>query len=128
MKPSEFFIVGLVYIIGVTLTYAIIATLGVGDVSLSLVVGSILGAQIGAVLYHRRETAAAPFSVKASVGLLMAVLCVIQSLLFQVVWGWQKYPEVSIPIGAVGTFVFPFLLYGTMQKAMAKAKTRERAE
>jgi hypothetical protein len=124
MKPSELFIVGLAYIIGVTLTYAILAALRVDDMNLALAMGAILGTQIGALLYHRRESAAAPFRVKASVGLLMATLCVIQSLLFQAVWGWLKYPEVSIPIGAVGTFVGPFVLYGTMQKALAKAGER----
>ena len=110
------------------MTYAIIVALGVGDVNLALVIGSILGALIGALLYHRRESATAPFSVKASVGLLMVILCVIQSLIFQALWGWQKFPEVSIPIAAVGSFVFPFVLYGTMQKAMVKAKAGERAE
>ena len=110
------------------MTYAIIATLHVGDVNLSLVIGSILGALIGALLYHRRESATAPFAVKASVGLSMAILCVIQSLLFQALWGWQKFPEVSIPIGAVGSFVFPFVLYGTIQKAMVKEKAGKRAK
>jgi hypothetical protein len=110
------------------LTYAIIATLHVGDVNLALVIGSILGAGIGALLYHRRESATAPFSVKASVGLLMALLCVTLSLLFQALWGWQKFPEVSIPIGAVGTFVLPFVLYGTIQKGMVKAKESKRAK
>jgi hypothetical protein len=121
-------IVGLVYIVGVSLTYAIIATLHVGDVNISLVTGSVLGAVIGALLYHRRESATAPFSVKASVGLLMAILCVIQSLLFQALWGWQKFPEVSIPIGAVGSFLFPFVLYGTIQKALVKAKEGKRTK
>lgn len=127
MKSTELFIVGLVYSVGVTLAYAILAAFH-DDMNIALGLGAILGAQIGALLYHRRESAAAPFPVKASVGLLMAILCVIQSLLFQVLWGWLKYPEISIPIAAVGTFVFPFLLYGTMQKGMAKAKTRERAK
>lgn len=110
------------------MTYAIIAALHVGDVNISLVVGSIIGAEIAALLYHRRESATAPFSVKASVGLLMAVLCVIQSLLFQSLWGWQKFPEISIPIGAVGGFVFPFVLYGAMQKAIVKSKASKRPE
>jgi hypothetical protein len=128
VKPSELFIVGLVYIVVVTLAYAILAALGVGDMNLALAMGAILGTQIGAWLYHRREPAAAPFSVKATVGLLMAVLCVAQSLLFQTLWGWLKYPEVSVPIGAVGTFAVPFVLYGTMQKALVKAKASGRDE
>lgn len=128
IKLSELFIVGLAYIIGVTLAYAVLSALGSADMNLALVMGAILGTEIGAWLYHRRVPAAAPFSVKASVGLLMAILCVFQSLLFQTLWGWLKYPEVSIPIGAVGTFVFPFVLYGTMRKALAKAKAANRAE
>ena len=110
------------------MTYAIISALHVGDVNISLVMGSILGALSGAVLYHRRESAAAPFKVKASVGLLMALLCVAQSLLFQSLWGWQKSPEVSIPIGAVGSFVFPFVLFGIVQQAMVKAGAGGRAK
>lgn len=128
IKPSELSIVGLAYIAGVALTYAIIAAIRVGDVNISLVIGSVLGSVIGASLYHRRESAPASFSVKASVGLLMAVLCVAQSLLFQSLWGWQKFPEVSTPIGAVGSFVFPFVLYGTIQKATVKAKEGKRAK
>jgi hypothetical protein len=128
MKPSELFIVGLVYIVGVTLSYAILDALGTDDMNLALALGAILGTQSGAWLYHRREPAAAPFSVKASVGMLMAILCVMLSLLFQSLWGWLKYPEVSIPIGAAGTFVGPFVLYGTMQKALVKAKANKRTE
>lgn len=127
MKPSELFIVGLAYVVGVTVAYAVIGAFD-GDMNLALGMGAILGTQIGALLYHRREPAAAPFSVKASVGLLMAVLCVLQSLLFQALWGWLEYPELSIPIGAVGTFVFPFVLYGTMQKAMVKPQAGKRNE
>lgn len=127
MKPSELFIVGVVYIIGVTLAYIILAALD-GDMNLALGMGAILGTQIGAWLYHRRVSATAPFSVKASVGLLMAILCVLQSLLFQAMWGWLSYPEVSIPIGAVGTFVFPFVLYGTMQKVLVTAKAGKRGK
>ena len=125
MKPSELFIVGLAYVIGVTLAYAIIAAFD-GDMNIALGMGAILGTQIGAWLYHRRESAAAPSSVKASVGLLMAALCVLQSLLFQALWGWLKYPEISIPIGALGAFVFPFVLYGTMQKAFVKTEAGKR--
>ena len=128
MKLPELLVVGLVYIIGVTLAYAVISAFNVGDPNLSLGLGAVVGTQIGAWLYHRREPAAAPFPVKASAGLLMSSLCVIQSLLFQALWGWQKFPEVAIPISAVGTFVFPFVLYGTMQKALAKAKEGKRAE
>ncbi len=127
MKPSELFIVGIVYIIGVTLAYVILTALG-GDMNLALGMGAILGTQIGAWLYHRRVSATAPFSVKASAGLLMAILCVLQSLLFQAMWRWLRYPEVSIPIGAVGTFVFPFVLYGTMQKALVTAKAGKRGK
>ena len=122
MKPGELLIVGLAYVIGVSLAYAIIASFD-GDMNIALGIGALLGAEIGAWLYHRRESAAAPFVVKASVGGLMAILCVLQSILFQALWEWLKYPEVSIPIAAVGTFGFPFALFGTMQKAMLKTKT-----
>ena len=128
MKPSELFIVGLAYLIGVTLAYAALTALGAEDMNLALVMGAVLGSQSGGWLYHRREPAAAPFSAKASVGVLTAVLCVTLSLLFQSLCGWLRHPEVSIPIGAVGTFAGPFVLFGTMQKALAKAKAAKQAE
>lgn len=128
MKSSELFIVGLAYVVGVTLIYAILTVLHIGDMNFALAMGAILGAQTGAWLYHRRESASAPLSVKAPVGLLMAILCVLQSLLFQALWGWLEYPEISIPIGAVGTFVAPFVFYGTMQKALVKSKSGERTK
>ena len=127
MKPSELFIVGLVYVVGVTLAYPVLTAFGADDMNLALALGAIVGAQTGAWLYHRREPAAAPFSVKASVGMVTAALCVTLSLLFQTLWGWLQAPEVSIPIGAVGTFVGPFVLFGTMQKALGKAKAGRRA-
>ena len=124
MKPSELLIVALVHIAGVTFTYLILSNSQPQNTDFSLGLGAILGSEIGAALYHRREPSTAPFSVKASVGLLMVILCVIQGLLFQALWGWFKYPAISIPIGAVGTFVGPFLLFGTMQKAMTKGRAR----
>lgn len=125
MKPSELLIVAMVYVTSVTLCYLVLSSLQPQNMEFSLFLGAFLGSQIGAVIYHRRESAIAPFSVKASVGLLMAFLCVIQGLLFQALWGWLRYPEISISIGAVASFITPFLFYGTMQKAMMKVKAKQ---
>lgn len=125
MKPSELLIVALVYVAGVTLAYLILSNSQPQNVEFSLMLGAFLGSETGAVLYHRRESCTAPFSVKASVGLLMSVLCVVQGLLFQALWDWLLYPAISISIGAVGTFIGPFLFYGTMQRAMSKARTKQ---
>ena len=124
MKPSELLIVALVYVATVTVAYLVVSAYQPENMEFSLCLGAIVGSEIAAVLYHRRESATAPFSVKASVGLLMAFLCVVQGGLFQVLWGWFRYPEISISIGAIGTFIGPFLFYGIMQKAMIKSKAR----
>lgn len=125
MKSSELLIVALVYVATVTLAYLVLYSVQPQNVEFSLCLGAIVGSEIGAVLYHKRESATASFSVKASVGLLMAFLCVLQGLLFQALWGWLRYPEISLSIGAVGTFIGPFLFYGIMQKAMVKAKAKQ---
>ncbi|HKS08910.1 MAG TPA: hypothetical protein VJS13_05135 [Pyrinomonadaceae bacterium] len=124
MKISELLIVALVYVASVTVAYLVLSSYQPQSVDFALGLGAIVGSEIAAVLYHRRESATAPFSVKATVGLLMAFLCVIQGGLFQVLWGWFKYPEISISIGAVGTFIGPFLFYGIMQNAMNKSKAK----
>lgn len=124
MKPSELLIVALVYVSGVTLAYFLLSSSQPQNMDFSLWLGAFLGSEIGAILYHRRESSIAPFSVKASVGLVMVILCVIQGFLFQALWDWFKYPAISISIAAVGTFVGPFLFYGTMQRAMSKVRAK----
>ena len=122
MRAWELAVVGVVHVAGLTLAGLIMAALGKGDPGLALVIAAIVGAQTAALLYHRREPDPAPFAVKAVAGVLMAVLASAASLVAQARWTWMTCPEIVITIGATGTFIFPFVLFGSMRKALAKGR------
>jgi hypothetical protein len=122
LRAWELAIVGVVHLLGLTLAALIMAAVGKGDPGLALVLAAIVGSQTAALLYHRREPDPAPFGVKAEAGALMAVLAAAASLVAQARWAWMTYPEIVITIGATGSFIFPFVLFGSMRKALARGK------
>lgn len=87
---------------------------------LALVVAAITGTFTGAFLYHRTETISASFSEKAAVGGVMAIICVVETLVAQSLWHIMDMPEVEIPISAIGTFVFPFVLFKPFEKSLRR--------
>ena len=117
MKRWELAVVAGAHLVVLCVAAGIMSAMGRGDPGLALVMAAIVGTQTAGFLYYRRETGAAPFSVKATVGVVMSALAVGVSVLAHLAWGWINLPEVVIPIGALGTFVFPLVLFGSMRNA-----------
>ncbi len=115
MKFVEMLIVTASYVVGVSVTYVIVLLLKRGDPTIALIVGAAAGTFVGSYLYSRREPVLAGLNVKAKFGLLLAGVCLAQSLLFQAVWHWISRPEPTIAMAVAGTFVFPIALFGTME-------------
>jgi hypothetical protein len=85
-----------------------------------MVAAAIVASQVGAVLWHRRDPSAAERSVKLGLGAVLSVTAVAFSLIFQATSGWLTYPEVVVPIAAIGCFAFPFAVVGPIWKSLPK--------
>jgi hypothetical protein len=125
MRPKDLVFAGLAQIAVLSIGAGVVIGFRVGEPSLALVVGAIVGTQTGALLYHGRNREPAPVSVKAATGAVLAVVCVIAGVLIQAISGWMIHPDIVIPIGALGSFAFPFVLFGTMQKAITGGRKKQ---
>ena len=92
----------------------------VGDASLALIIGAIFGTQVAAIQYHRRIPDPAPAKVKATAGIVLAVMAIFAGVISQFMLEWMPLPEVTLPIAAIGSFIFPFVLFNSMQKVNGK--------
>jgi hypothetical protein len=122
MHPKDLVFAGLVQLATLATAAGIIIGFRVAEPGLALIVSAVAGTQTAAWLYQRRKKSPAPLSAMATTGALLAVLCLLATTLIQVVSRWMTYPEIVIPIGAVGSFASPFVLFGTVQRALAGGK------
>src|SRR5262249_4260849 len=110
------------FTVGAVVTYLVIRLLQSDMTFLSLVIGAVVGTQAGLIMYHRQPGASLTSQLKLRLGVVVAITGVVLSLIMQATIRWFRFPEVSIPIGAVGCFVFPFVLSDTLWKALEKGK------
>ena len=112
--------------IGVALiTYGVIRMVGWDATDFALLAGAIIATQVGTWLWHREAPHAPERSVKMALGMLLSVTAVVFAVVFQAISGWLEYPEIVIPIAAIGCFAFPFLAVGSLWKAFSAGKASE---
>lgn len=128
MKPNELLIAAMIHLAAFSIAAAVISIFRVSDPGLALVIGACCGSAVAAMLYHRRVKEHASFAIKASVGGILSGTAVLAGLLSQCILHWMAYPEVVIPISAVGSFAFPWAIFGTMQKAYATKQSHHKAD
>jgi len=122
MKATNLAISAAVLVAGVAITCTILRVCNLGHEGVASVVGAILGCEVAVVLHHRQPGSTLSMKVKAQVGAVLAITSLAVSAVLQLAAHWEEYPEVVMPITAVGCFVFPFVICGTMWNAMEKAK------
>ena len=115
MKAWEMAVVSAAYLIGAAATFLALHLLWRGDAVLAFIVAATVGTTAGAWLYSRRTHKIAGVKVKATVGVVLSMLCLAVGLIGQVVWSWMGDPYTRISICVAGTFVFPIVLFGTME-------------
>ena len=115
MKAWEMAVVSALYLIAAAATFLTLRLLWRGDAVLSFIVAATVGTTAGAWLYSRRLHKIAGFRVKAEVGALLAGLCLAVGLTGQVAWSWMGDPYTRMSICVAGTFVYPIVLFGTME-------------
>ena len=121
MKTIGVAVTSVTFVVGALVTYLVVHLLQSDMTFLSLVVGAIVGTQAGLIMHHRQAGASLTSQVKIRLGGIVAVTGVILSLIMQATVHWFRLPEVSIPIGGIGCFVFPFVLSDTLWKALEKS-------
>lgn len=110
------------FFVGAAITFAVIRLMEADHPELAFIVGAILGTELAALVHHRQEGTTNSFATKATVGLALAVAAVVVGITLHLMANPFHYPEISIPMAAVGSFVFPFVLFDTMWNALSKPK------
>jgi hypothetical protein len=120
MKAKELVWTALAYVVSIAVGIPLLWKFWPGHVELAWALAAIVGTNVAAMFYHRRLAEKAPLSAKAVAGAVLAACAVPTGLLAHVLLHPFKFVEVSIPIATIGSFVFPFVLFGTMQQAYSK--------
>lgn len=111
MRASQLVVVAAVAAAVAALAYAVIAAVRYDGVTLAFVMAAISGSYTAAILHHRAGGSARPaMAIKAQVGAVLAVTCAAVAVALMLLFHPFQFPEVQIPIAAVGSFVFPLVL------------------
>jgi hypothetical protein len=108
---------------GWAVTLAVIDLIDAGDVTFSFIAGAILGTQIPAWSLGRRSDDQATLADRLGLGLILGAAAVIAAVLTHQAIEPMEFPEVVIPISAVGAALFPLFLFETFSAPMRRARS-----
>jgi hypothetical protein len=126
MRASGYLVVAATYVAAALITFEIIARFDLDQEGLPMIMAAIVATNVGALLWHRRSADSPLRQVKLGLGLALLVSAVAFALVFQAATGRLTFPEVTIPIAAVGSFAFPFFITGSLWKALTQAGQAKR--
>lgn len=116
------------FVLGATITFAVIRAIDKGSPELAFVAGAILATQMAAVVHHRQHGTTNDFAIRLGLGAALAAAAIIVGGVLHLAFSPFRYPEISVPIAAIGSFVFPFVLFGAMWNTLSKAKEKSMAQ
>lgn len=125
MRASGFLMVVVLFVAVALLADAVIRASGWDAQDFALIAAGIVGSQVGAIIWHRQAPATMERTVKRGLGVVLSVTSVVFILIYQAISGWLAYPEVIVPLTAIGCFVYPFAVVGPLWKALSKGKVLE---
>ena len=99
-----------------------------GIPELPFIVGAVLGTQVGAIMHHRQPGSRSTVAAKAILGVVLSVCAIIVGLVLHLTTNSFNFAEISIPFAAVGSFVFPFVLFNTMWNTLSKNNSKSNAK
>jgi hypothetical protein len=102
----------LVYVLSLAIGIPLITTVRPDHGSLAWAEAALVASFVAGILYHRRIDSKAPPRVKASVGCVLAGCALVSGLLTHAFVPVFRFPEVSIPIAVLGSFLAPFVTFG----------------
>ena len=122
VKPGVLAIAGVSQLVGGGITFAIIRMVGKGSPELAFVVGAVLGTQLAAVAHKRSAGAESSPREKAVVGAALACGALLMGVIQHLAFAPFEIAGISVAFAAVGSFVFPFVLFETMWNALSKKR------
>jgi hypothetical protein len=122
MKRTELLSVAALHVVLFAVALWIIMKFKPDAPEVAFVIAAIAGTWTGAFFFHRRNSGTSNYAAKAALGGTMAAVCIIEAIVVQGAWSTMKVPEVSIPISAIGTFGFPFVLFDKFEKAFRQQR------
>ena len=117
MTMKELLSVVATHVVTFTIAFFAVMKLKPDIPELALVTAAVVGTWTEAFLYQRRQSTLAPMSTKAILGGVMAFVCIVEAVVAQSLTHSMGLAGLGIAISAVGTFGFPFVLYGTFEKS-----------
>ncbi len=108
-------------LITIVIASLVIVGLKIGALDgMPFVVGAVVGSQVGAWRFYRILRVGKESGAKVMTGLTLAAGAALAGLALHFGFSALNHPDVVIPISALGSFVFPFVLFGTMKKSLTK--------
>ncbi len=122
MKPATAVLALVAQLACVALVFSLQRWLSPGPSNgLPFVVGSILGTQLGALTHARRAEARNTPGVKAALGVTLAAGAGLGGIALHRAVAPFEHPEITVGLSALGSAVFPFVLFNQMWRAVRGA-------
>ncbi|MEK6238827.1 MAG: hypothetical protein N2C14_29275, partial [Planctomycetales bacterium] len=77
------------------------------------------------IMHARQPETVASVSVKLTLGFVLAITALAFGVSVHFGFGGLSYPEIKIPMAAIGSFVMPFAIFNQMFKSMRESKKRD---
>lgn len=122
MNVSDYIMISIGYLVSFTITALIISYFKVSYPGLAFIVGSLAGTQIAAWSHCKCCNKLATYRIKAIIGGQLSLLSIIAGYFSQLLLNWIAFPKVTLSISAIGSFIFPFVIFGQIQKSFIKSK------
>ena len=122
MRPATAIVSAMSFLVGGAATFGVIRWIGKGSPELAFVVGAILGTYLGVIVHHHQKNATNCARTKVALGLVLGATAIALGVALHVAFRPFPCAEVSIPLAAVGAFVFPLVIFDTMWNALSRKK------
>jgi hypothetical protein len=117
MKPKELLIVSVVYLTVASVAFLIGLKADSDDAAgLPQFTATFCSVFVAIWLYQSRNSEVAPAKVKLTVSFTLTVVAIVHGLLFQRLFKWMVYPDVSLFFATAGSFVIPFIFWNNFAK------------
>jgi hypothetical protein len=120
LKPLPLLLAAVSFCASAALALALIRTFQFGDDPMAMIVGATVGTLAGVIAHSRTADCGATRRAKTSLALVLASTAIAFGLVVQFGFAAFQYPEITLPVSAIGSFVFPYAIFGSTWKALGK--------